>query len=134
MMKPSFLLKKGDGWNEVGSVLDIKIQPGKFELDNGQEIGGDLLAIIMRFESHDAGQVALRKLREMEPRIIDVRVVGQERQMDMSIILCGDETDDVDSSRYAILARVLGIRPDGASPEIVGAGGNIVGDVDLFDD
>jgi len=118
-------LKKGNSWGEVAGVVDVRIQPGKFKLDNDQEVNGDLISIHLDLDRYDAGQTALRALVDMDPRIVDMRVEGVV-DVELSVILCGDDVDPVRPSRFVINGRVLGIRNAGVDPTQAGRGGNVV--------
>lgn len=121
---PKLYLRAGAGWHPVNDVVDVIATPGKLLLENGEEVNGDLVSIIMDFLQFDPGQVAMRRLAAMEARIVDMRI---DDKLEMSVILCGDDVDDTNPKRYAILGRVLGIRKAGDAPELRGAGGGIVG-------
>lgn len=122
---PSLYLKKGDGWNRVDSVVDVRVMPGKIVLETGQEVNGDVVTIIMDYQRDDDGQKVLRRLVGMDPRILDMRVVG-ERTLDMSVIVCGEEVDEHNPKRYAVTGRVMGVRRAGALPTRHGSGGSVV--------
>lgn len=123
-MTPKLYLRKGAGWHQVLDVEDVRIQAGKIVLENGQEVNGDICAIIMNYNRGCDGQTVIKKLLEMEPRILDMRLEGAN--VDMSVILCGDDVDPANPRRWIALGRVMGIRPIGQDPEWRGAGGNVV--------
>lgn len=125
----TLLISKGnDEWHPVSNVIDVRVHPGKIVLENGQEVNGDIVAIIMDYDKFDAGQQTLRILAEMDHRIVDLRIVqdGGRATFDVSAIMCGDEVDPVSPKRYAILGRVMGIRGAGEAVSPSGRGGSVV--------
>jgi len=110
---PKLYLKKGTGWHQVVGVVDVRVQPGKFVLEDGTQMNGDIISIIMDHDKYDDGQTALRKLLEMEPRVVEMRIKGQEHTLDAKVILCGDDIDAINPKRYSILRRVLGFTKPG---------------------
>lgn len=108
---PNLYVRKGAGWHEVQGMVDVRVQRGEYETAEGKKHEGEIIGLIMDYEPHCAAQKALRKLREMEPRIIDLRVLGEEIKADISIILIDEETDDAKPQRYALIGRLLGMRP-----------------------
>lgn len=124
-MKPSLYLKKGDGWHEVSGVEDFRVKPGKFVLEDGREVNGDVGVIIMHNEPYDAGQQALKRLIDIEPRVVDMRIIAGSK-LDVSAIISGDEVDDLNPQRWAATCRILGIRPAGQDVEWRGKGGTVL--------
>lgn len=125
-MLTRLFIRRDQGWHEIEGVVDVRVHAGKIQLENGQEINGDIVAIVMDHEPYDAGQMALRTLVQMEPRIVDLRIIAGSK-LDLSVIFCGDEVDPILPRRYAVLGRVLGIRPAGQAPEWRASGGGVVG-------
>jgi hypothetical protein len=106
---PRLYLRKGNGWHEVRNVVDIRSQEGKFVLEDGTFLNGDMITIWVKFSKDCAGQLALRKLTDLEPKIIDARVIGPSN-FEMSFTVVGDGHDKDQPDMYAIQGRLMGMR------------------------
>lgn len=104
-------LKAGTGWREVGGFEKADVQDGDFEATDGTTERGKMITLFLRFDRFDIGQAALRKLADMEPRVINFRTQEPAGTVEGSMIIQSSGTNEKHSDLFVIAARLVRLVP-----------------------